>query len=198
MSRSRTQPGLLDFEGLIFSTAARYADLLDDDLDDIRQVLRVKVWKALEHYDPARSALDHKRFIFGCMRNFVKDLLKSQDRRNKARGGRQQYITDVLDAFPYFEELALAETADEAYFEVEDEDVTLPATLTPLEREVVALLVLDYNQTEISEVLGVPRKRIVSAHAAIREKMEDWRPDSAIAAVVAIPRAINGSTAVAA
>lgn len=170
------------YEGLIFATAARYVDIVDDDLDDIRQVLRLKVWKALMAYDGARSALEEERFVFGCLRNQVKDILKSQARRNDARGGRQLYVEDFDGSYrEQLEHVHLSESDDVVYAQVEDEPLRLPSTLTEMESSVVVLLMLDLRQAEIAVRLGISRKRVRSAQESIRAKMSDWCPDGAAA-----------------
>lgn len=178
------------FEGLIHSTAARYSAYLDDDIEDIEQVLRVKVWQALRAYDPARVRGQQartqeeeweriKRYVFSCVRNRVKDLLKQQYRLNRARGsGRPLYTDDVAAAAPdRFEFRYLVLDEEIVYAVVEDEGVQLPSTLTVFEVKVVHLLLLEMNQTEAARVLGVPRGRVRSAHAAVKAKMADWCPD---------------------
>jgi RNA polymerase sigma factor (sigma-70 family) len=168
---------IASYEGLIFSTAVRYDDYLDDDLEDIQQILRVKVWRALLAFDPQRSRLDKKNYVFGCVRNQVKDLLKAQARRDRARNGRQLYIEDAEAKIPgAFEVRYLAEDAEAVFAVVEDERVPLPATLTELERGVVLLLLLDFNQTEMAVHLQVSRRRVRHAHLSVQEKMRDWRP----------------------
>lgn len=173
---------LANYEGLIFSTAARYASILDDDLEDIQQILRVKVWRSLGKYDPKRSKMDVERWVFQCVRNQVKDLLKSQTRRNAARNGSQGYIEDE-SVTPAFEARYLSESADEVYGASEDENVKLPSTLTDMERSVVYLLMLDLNQTEIAGVLKITRDQVRRLHAKVQEKMQDWRPGSSAAPV---------------
>lgn len=169
---------LAAYEGLIHCTAERYVGFLDHDLDDIKQVLRVKVWQALTAYDGSRSPQAIERFVFSCMRNRVKDLLKEQDRRNDRRQGTQLYLEDSPGHATQeaFELRYLAQDDELAYAEVEDEPVPLPSTLTELERSVVRLLVLDYAQTEVARELGVSRQRVRTALAAVQEKMGDWAP----------------------
>lgn len=169
------------YEGLIHSTAGRYAPYLDEDFEDIQQILRLKVWQALRAFDPSRTKLPVQNYVFACMRNRVKDLLKGQDRRNKARGGSQLHIEDVAGdqaAVHAFEARYLAQSREETYSDVEDERMPLPATLTPLEVSVVQLLLLDFNQTEIAGHLKVSRQRVRAAHQEIQTKMADWRPEA--------------------
>jgi len=190
------------FEGLIHSTAARYTAYLDDDIEDIEQVLRVKVWQALRAYDSTRvkgngrpRTVDEewervKRFVFSCVRNRVKDLLKQQYRLNRARGsGRPIYTEDVSSASPERFEFDYLVVEEEFVFAVVEEDkVQLPSTLTIFEAKVVQLLLLDLNQTETARVLNVPRGRVRTAHAAVKEKMADWHPTGAVP-VRALPAA---------
>lgn len=177
------------FEGLIHSTAARYSAYLDDDIEDIEQILRVKVWQALRAYDPARVNGQRartreeewervKRYVFSCVRNRVKDLLKQQYRLNRARGsGRPLYTDDVAAASPEkFERKYLMVEEEFIFAVVEEESVELPSTLSVFEVKVVHLLLLEMNQTEAARVLGVPRGRVRSAHAAVKAKMADWHP----------------------
>jgi DNA-directed RNA polymerase specialized sigma24 family protein len=108
------KPQLSDFEGLIFSTAVRYAPVIaDEDVEDIKQILRVKVWQALQAYDRTRSTQDVEAFVFGCMYNRVKDLLKAQERRNDARNGRQLYIEDQEERGAFEAEYLASPTAAE-------------------------------------------------------------------------------------
>lgn len=172
------------YEGLIFSTAARYAPLLDDDLEDVQQVLRVKVWQALRVYDPKRSRATEKSYVFSCVRNQVKDLLKAQSRRNDARNGSQSYVEDVSEEHrPKFEARYLAATAEEVFALVEDEPVLLPSTLTAEEARLVVFLLQDFSRQEIARELGVTRDKVTALHASVQGKMADWHPGHVAPAV---------------
>jgi RNA polymerase sigma factor (sigma-70 family) len=166
-----------DFEGLVYATAARYAPYLDDSLEDIQQELRVKVWRALIAYDPARSGLSPENYVFGCVYNRVKDLLKQQSRLNDRRNGAQLYVEDVAAANPSaFELRYFTEDPELVYIEVEDDPTLLPSTLTRFQAQVIHLLLLDFSQAEAARVLGVSRGRVRAAHLAVRDKMADWAP----------------------
>lgn len=172
--------------GLIHATAARYEPILDDDLEDIKQVLALKVAQAIVAFDPAKTKLPLRNFVFACVTNRVKDLLKEQSRRNERRGGGQLYVNDVSETAPdHFEAAYLCVSEEVVYFEVEDEDVTLPTTLSPLEQQVVHLLLLEYNQTEIAARLRVTRAAVRKAHVSVQEKMADWKPTSLVVRLVA-------------
>jgi RNA polymerase sigma factor (sigma-70 family) len=163
------------YRGLIYATAARYAPYVDDDLEDIQQVLALKVAQAIRAFDPSKTKLPLRNFVFACVTNRVKDLLKEQSRRNDRRGGSQLYVEDVSSGVT-FETAYLSVRQDVVYFEVEDEEVVLPSTLTTFEKQVVGLLLAEFNQTEIAAQLGVTRATVRKAHASVQEKMADWRP----------------------
>lgn len=164
---------LKHYEGLIYSTAARYAPILDYDAEDVRQILRIKVWQAIEAYNARRGTKGLESFVFSCMRNRVKDLLKEQDRLNTRRNGGQHYIEDFTDDFGHFEGRYLTADCSELH-ELEEADLGLPSTLTEIEVRVVKLLVLDYRRSEIAVILGVSRQKVRAAHSQIRVKMADW------------------------
>jgi RNA polymerase sigma factor (sigma-70 family) len=172
------------YEGLVFSTARRYSEYLDLDMEDVQQILRLKVAQALMKFDPGRRstrfelAEARRRWVFGAVRNQVKDLLKAQDRRNDARGGGQLYIEDVSGETDAFERRHLMESDEDALAPVLDQIPELPSSLNWLERGVVLLLILELNQTEIARRLGVSRQKVRTAHASVQVKMADWRPPS--------------------
>lgn len=184
MMGSRSDTGdLQPYEGLIYSTAARYAPYLDDDMEDIQQLLRIKVWQALVAFDrtrwrlPGGEADARKRYVFSCVSNRVKDMLKAQYRRNDARGGAQLYTEDVAASSPdRFELLYLRLDVEVAYAAAEDDGLRLPSTLNEFEVRVVHLLLLDLSQAEAARVLGVTRGKVRTAHAAVKIKMADWAP----------------------
>lgn len=163
------------FEGLVHATAARYVPLLDDDLEDIAQALRLTVWRARCSYNAARATQTEEGYVFSCVVNRVKDMLKAQSRLNTRRNGCALYLEDCAASNPGAFEADYFATGDVVVETVVDgESVELPSTLTTDERRVVALLLLDLKQTEIALVLDVPRSRVRAAHTAVREKMADW------------------------
>lgn len=186
------------YEGLVHSTAVRYAPILaDEELDDIKQLLRIKVWKSRLAYSPSRvtqaTERAEERWVFSCLANYVKDLLKQQSRLNERRGGGQVYIEDQstggssqqrLDRFELANGLVVDD--DQVYAVVEEEKVELPSTLTLLEQRIVALLLLgEFTQPEMAALLGVSVQRVKKGQAAIREKMLDWRPSAPLAVALA-------------
>lgn len=171
------QPSEIAFyEGLIRKTAAIYSPRIQEDYEDIVQILRVKVWKALLAYDPERSTQQVEKFVFSCVANQVKDLLKRK-RRNELyieeiRGTELETQTDVFDG------RYLAVTSEQALAEAELERPLIPSTLTDVERRVLALLYADYSQRESATRLGLTRAEVERAVRGIRQKMADWQPST--------------------
>jgi RNA polymerase sigma factor (sigma-70 family) len=163
------------YKGLVYKTSQMYADLLGWEREDLQQVLLTRVWLAIAAYDPKRSALPEERFVFSCLRNQIKDMVKSKTRRDKH--GRQVYIADLTsngdqDFSDRFEFEHLSELPEER------EALALPETLTPEEREVIALLYVGYRQTEIAIILTCQRRDIERRVRTIRRKLVDWRPSA--------------------
>ena len=173
----RDHVDLAPFEGLIFTTAARYAPILDEDLDDIRQILRLKVWQALTRFDGSRSTKGVESYVFSCLRNRVKDLLKEQHRLNERRKGGPLHIEDLTDDLGRFEGRYLA-AEDPDVFDLIEQSVELPSCLDETERALVLVLLEgDFTRAEIALRIGVSRKRVVVIHRAVQEKLADFAPD---------------------
>lgn len=188
---------LQDFEGLIFSTAIRYHAGLGMDIDDLQQLLRIKVWKVADKFEPRRvrqrqrtdGRSAHQAYVNMCLQNYLKDLLKERARegvmvvdgaRVKARLEPIDHLLsdDGRERDPRFELRYLSVCAEDVYASVGEEAVTLPSTLTELERCVVGMRMLDYSMVEISRSLDISYESVKAAMAGIREKMADWRPSA--------------------
>lgn len=172
---------LEDFEGLVFRTTVRlmpFVEVMETDFSEVQQLLRIKVWKAYESYDPSRSKLPLKQYVFGCLVNYTKDLKKQAARVRK--NGSVVFIEDFkrrdVESNDHFDGRYLAIDADAAYVSVEDEAPMLPNTLTTLELRVIGFLMLDYSMTEIQTSLEIGPKRLRAVRDEIQAKMADWRP----------------------
>jgi RNA polymerase sigma factor (sigma-70 family) len=164
------------YEGLIRKTAAIYTPRVDDDYDDVLAVLRVKVWRSLAAYDPSRSRLPVERYVFSCVANQVKDLLKRKRRT-------EVYISDMSRTTVSGEELGdafaqdyMSVGHDQVYADVEAELFEIPDTLTELEREIVVRLYLDSNHRRIAVELSLTRKEMDETVESIRLKLAERFP----------------------
>lgn len=171
------------YEALCRSTARMIADKVEKmDYDDICQRFRMRAWYAIGKYDGSRDRVGIDRFVFACIQNEKKDLLKRVKRNEAliedlAPSGDAGYEFGVITR-QEFENRYLQETAEQAFHSVEEELPFLPSTLSTLERQVVHFLYLAYDYGEISITLGIARKEVAPLVRAIREKMADWKPTS--------------------
>lgn len=148
-------------------------------MEDVQQVLRLKVWRALVAFDPARArGMNRDRYVFMCLRDQAKDLANKRKRR-------ELYIEDLTDDYLGDERLSsrdrfdaryLSTTHDENFGAVEDDDLLIPNTLTAAEVEIVVLLYREYKQSEVARRLGLEKREMERAMRSIRQKLADWRP----------------------
>lgn len=184
---SPTDRDLAHYEGLVLMTAARYVDMIDGDIEDLQQLLRIRVWKALNAFDPAKSVVPRvrgrrsprERFVFMVLRNECKDWVRWKRLRGNLSIERLEEM-DTEGGTPVSRELeqTLSTSSDVVYSEVEDELPLIPSTLNELELQVVCLLYRDYRQTEIALKLMVEKREVERAVRGIRAKMADWRPSA--------------------
>lgn len=159
------------YEGLIRRTAAMCAPRVEVEYEDILAIFRIKVWRALEAFDSTRSRMPVERYVFSCVKNQEKDILK-----RKRRG--ELYVEDVSAADARFEENYLAVEEEDVFADVERELPLIPSTLTLVERQVIVHLYSDLTQRETALMLDLGRSEMERTMRSIRAKMADWRPGS--------------------
>lgn len=175
------KPKLDDFEGLVFTTARMFASMVKMEEEDLRQELRVKVWWAMERYDPSRTRVGLKNFVYGCVANKIKDYKRNAARR-AAYGLEFSHIEDhtsgetpTLDSFTGH---YMSVGHDNVYGRIDEGLLTLPATVTQTEAQIVVLLMFGMTNTEIMVRMALPRPGVETAIASVRVKMADWHPGS--------------------
>lgn len=175
MQRRNPHPPVERYEGIIFTHALRIVALVPEDLDELRQIYRIKVWKALlacrverlrlkvgESVEEARD-----RYVFTCLKNQEKDLLKRRRRPETSLDAMEP--TSRLESCPRVEH-------ETVYGAVEDEAPVLPSTLSGLEVRAVVLLYRGYRQGEAARRLGIDNRKMKRVMRSVRDKMADWRP----------------------
>lgn len=182
------------YEPLVRSTAvlivAQLAERVgpEDGVEDVMQLLRVKVWQALHYYGAGRmprrdgegASRTRDRYVFMCLMNLKKDILKRKrvmtlmiEDVAPARVGYHRDRPGPRDAF---EAKYLAESREDVYGPVDEPPPLVPNTLTGFERDVMLLLYRDYTHREIAQRLGASKGEVLSAVRALRSKLGDWRP----------------------
>lgn len=167
---SSTPTDISFYEGLCRKTASLYVGFVQEDYDDIVQVLRITVWRANVSYDRSRSKMTRERYIFMCVKNRCKDLVRKRHRP-------EVFLEDLAphEDSPVEWMLQLATSHEQTFGDVEDE-LTMPSTLTATERHIIGLLYADRTQKETAAALGLTRAEMERAVKVIRQKMADWRP----------------------
>lgn len=180
------QVALRSYEGLVLATARLVVALSEEDIEDVEQLLRIKAWQALRAYDPAKSRTSRDKYVFMCVRDRAKDVMKKkhrgelhiEDLRAPDERGNHTMRSDSFDA------RYLCSTRDENYAVVEDDALPI-AGLDGLEQAIVSLLLTgDFIHAELADRLDVSRAEIRRALKSIRCKLRD-EPDPA--PVVALP-----------
>lgn len=175
------------YQGLVAVTARMYARACGLEPDDLAQLLWVKIWQTRPKYDPARSGQTEERFVYGCMKNRIKDLIRDRNRQElrqpdpllMAEGESGELVLGSITIYrERFEERYLATSEDQVYSDVEEGRFRLPATITQTEAHVIVLLMEGYTQRDIAIALGVHKKRVRSYQDSIEAKLADWAPPS--------------------
>lgn len=157
------------YDGLIHATARRCVAFCEEDYDDVVQVLRVKAWQALRAYDPQRCRTTRDRYVFMCVRDRAKDVVKKKKRN-------QLHIEDLRDsATDRFDARYLCSTHEDNYAAIDDDDDPL-LQLDELERAIARLLTSDYKQAQVARALGLQKVEMDRAMKSIRYKLADLRP----------------------
>lgn len=152
------EPTEIDFyEGLVRKTASLIAPYVQEEYDDIVAILRIKVWRALLTFDAARATQPVQRYVFMCVANQKKDLLKRKRRHE----------------VPFDDDYDPSVDRDVIYGEVEDVTPVLPCTLNLLERNLITRLYLGYTERQTARLLGLSRAEMENTLAGVRSKMTE-------------------------
>jgi RNA polymerase sigma factor (sigma-70 family) len=176
--------GIAAYEGLVFKTSHMFAAMVGLEPEDMQQELRLKIIKSKRVFDPARSSMSERAYIYSCVANLVKDLKRNAATRY-ARVGHIGYIETLTygqvfadgEHFTtdHFMLAFLSESDDQTFAAVLDR-FTFPSTVTQGEQEIAALLVAGFDQQEIGELMGLSRTQVTASVKKLREKLADWQP----------------------
>lgn len=169
-----TETALARYEGLVRATAQRLCYL--DEFEDIAQLLRIKVLKALRAYDPERArGLAQDNYVFMCVRDMAKDVAArkrlSTSSLQELRERRRPPVWDVgLKIEDWFDGRFCRQYEEDALRVVFDQDY-LPDTLTGDEEWVARALGLGLKQAEIARGAGVDVRRVEVIVRHLRVKL---------------------------
>ncbi len=178
---------LLPFEGLVHSTARKFAPQLRREEEDLAQELRIVVWRAVRKHDPGRSSLPLKKYVFGCMTNRLKDFKRDAAREAKRREDNGLTFLHIEDMTPggmmegsnpqeAFDSRYNFIDRDEVYRRIDEGLFVLPAGVTELEATVLVFLMMEMTERDIVVRLGIMRAEVKACIGALQEKFADWSP----------------------
>ena len=174
------------YEGLVKKTAGKYHAIVQEEYEDMCQILRLKCFQALESYKPELSRVPLQNYVFQCVKNQIKDLMKRKRKNDLhledvapsvSNGNGERDLDGGRDRF---ESKYCLEEEDEAFAEILEETPLIPSTLTDTERAVLIGLYLEYQQKDIAERLGVTIREVARAVKSIKAQMADWKPGSTL------------------
>lgn len=201
VAEPNVQDRIASYEGLIFRTAQKLREPLTLVIDgerktlpavtmeqeDVEQILRLKLWRALRAFKPDRirkrgeTRIEaENRYVFMCLTDQGKDL-------RKRKRTNDLHLEDLAPADmdgpssgvqsrDRFEQRYLSSSEDSVYGHIEDEGLVLPSTLNELEVQVVVLLTGDWKQAEVARRLSIERREMEKVMRSIRLKLADWKP----------------------
>lgn len=198
-----TQADLDVYTGLVSKTTFMWFEACGLEAEDLRQELWLKVTQALLAYDPVRSKMTEKNYVFSLVFNRVKDFLRREKvKRNFTVAHRDgEEVTGLrmtsiqAQATGRDGEARPTDAFECAYLSIEREDCRellvgfLPAGLSDLEVRIAALLAMSFEHAQIVAILGCSQRQVKSAARALRLALADARPagrDVAVSGVVAV------------
>jgi hypothetical protein len=98
-------------------------------LEDIKQVLAIKAWRALVAYDPRRArGLSRRKYVFMCARDQAKDLAGRRKRHELFIEdlATQDASNERLPSRDSFDSRYLSSSHEETYGGVEQDDSVVP------------------------------------------------------------------------
>lgn len=177
------------YEPLVRSTTIRWCDLTELDPEDFAQELRLKVWQALDRFEPGRMNVPEgdeerrlkaeKSYVFSLVFNRVKDLLGRKKHHLLSlevvavSGGN----ADGASLTDRFEARYLCSSGYEVEGLAGESGYLLPDALSEMERAVLLLRYMDVQQVEMPAVLGVPLREVKKAMRSLREQLAAVEPE---------------------
>ena len=158
-----------EYEGLVISTTRYWRRFITSDLldEDIEQELRMKVWRALETFNPD-IGYPERNHVFGAVRNRIKDLIGKKKRENFETSMLEEQTFSGLNRGGTNN---LNESENRIAFSKHEESVPtdLIQGLPRAEQRVAILMVQGYNAPEISQDMGITVSTVRSHIARVRE-----------------------------
>ena len=142
------------------------------DIDEISQILRIKAFESLRHYNPKRAKL--KTYLKKVLERKVIDLLRRQ--KSEIRNGNisLEYILDNFESGNAKKLSGFFIAYTESYVGISDV-YSIINELSPDLQNVCKLLSESYNVSEIAKILKRSRTTIYKQIKEIRDALKDFR-----------------------
>lgn len=159
------------FEPLIGSIIKKYdIRIIDYDEDDLRQEVSIALFKAVRTYDCTNNGVTFGLYAKICINNRIISHLRKI--RNEIIPSTIQDLNDINCNIEYFstdysqENEIINKESYKTLLRLIDDN------LTPCEKSVFKLYVLDKSYHEIAAVLGYPQKSVDNAIYRIKNKIK--------------------------
>lgn len=158
---------ILDNEKLVYFTVSKYypAYLYDDD---IIQIGRIGLWNALKTYKPEASEFGNYAVV--CIKHEIDKHFQVQNypmRKGKTVSLDAEHC-NIDGEVCTLANLIGAVYIDTAPFDWEE----LRTFLTPVERQILAMHLQGYNQTEIGHVIGATKQAVSLRFIDIKNRLK--------------------------
>jgi len=164
MTPDEMERKMSEYEGLVISTVRYWRHMITTDMDDedVAQELRMKVWRALETFDPDRG-YPERNHVFGAVRNRVKDLIGKKRREN--------FECSLVDDSSGDDDWIAGSQRESAIVLSKYEQrvsTDLIEGLPRMEQRVAILMVQGFNAPEISREININISSVRSHIARVR------------------------------
>jgi RNA polymerase sporulation-specific sigma factor len=149
------------------------------DFEDCLQEGSISLLRAIVEYDPAHYPIKFSTFAYICILRRIYNVIKQTYTKKAAFSSRAISIYTFLNDD---ESRTLLQTIpapeDEPFFRIECDwvqerlDLVLQAYLSPVEYQVIILILSGYKLTEIENTLDLPFKVIDNARTRARSKLK--------------------------
>jgi RNA polymerase sigma factor (sigma-70 family) len=163
----------------------RHPGFSRSDQEDLEQELRGHVLKQAHHFDPSLVCVN--TFIARVVDSAVAMILRDRRRKKRAAGhrlqslegttllneGEEKTLLDVLVDEDLHRRHGVHGAGDEERGDVSADTAAVLSRLAPDPREIAHLLMEGAREATIARALGISRRQVRSAVAAIRRHLKD-------------------------
>jgi len=165
------------YEGLVHATMRRWRKYITPDLtdEDVKQELRIKVWRALVSFDPERG-YPEERHVFGAVYNRAKDLMNKRWRPEMHSGLEENDKRDILRHMGSWESSSSSVMPNLRYKQYDQRRTDALNGLPVKHQQVVVSLTAGFNAKETRAALDMKPAEYQRIMREVRVFMDEHRP----------------------